>query len=78
MFFQVTAWALPMNWLNRFIRGMAFRDGALTAYSIEIGALLVIIGAVSLFIGVLMLHEARKLNAPAEQLAESGVLSVSS
>lgn len=28
-FFQITAWALPMNWLNRLIRGMAFRNGEL-------------------------------------------------
>ncbi|OBZ09175.1 ABC transporter permease [Bacillus sp. FJAT-26390] len=77
MFFQVTAWALPMNWLNRLIRGMAFRHGSLTAYSLEIGALLVIIGVASLLIGLLMLREARKTIAPADQLAGSGVLSVS-
>ncbi|WP_053371850.1 ABC transporter permease [Paenibacillus sp. FJAT-27812] len=77
MFFQVTAWALPMNWLNRLIRGMAFRHGSLTAYSLEIGALLVIIGVASLLIGLLMLREARKTIAPADQLADAGVLSVS-
>jgi len=58
-FFQVTAWALPMNWLNRFIRGMAFRDGSLTAYGLEMGALLIIIGVVSLLIGLLYLRETR-------------------
>ncbi|RKP53921.1 ABC transporter permease [Cohnella endophytica] len=63
-FFQVTAWALPMNWLNRLIRGMAFRNGSLTAYSLEIGALLVIIGVASLLIGLLMLREARKTSSP--------------
>ncbi|MBP1994381.1 ABC transporter permease [Paenibacillus eucommiae] len=59
-FFQVTAWALPLNWLNRLVRGMAFRNGALTAYGREMGALLIIIGVVSLLIGLLMLREARK------------------
>ncbi|WP_256757913.1 ABC transporter permease [Cohnella sp. WQ 127256] len=63
MFFQITAWALPMNWLNRLIRGMAFRHGSLTAYSVEIGALLVIIGIASLLIGLLMLRESRKTNS---------------
>lgn len=77
MFFQISAWALPMNWLNRLIRGMAFRGGSLTAYSLEIGALLVIIGVTSLLIGLLMLREAKKMNAPVEQREESGVLSVS-
>ncbi|NOV01203.1 ABC transporter permease [Paenibacillus planticolens] len=66
-FFQVTAWPLPMNWLNRFIRGMGYRGGTLTAYGLEIGALLIIIGAASLFIGLLMLREARKVNAIVEQ-----------
>ncbi|WP_088834076.1 ABC transporter permease [Paenibacillus tyrfis] len=65
-FFQVTAWPLPMNWLNRFIRGMGYRDGALTAYGLEIGALLVIIGAASLFIGLLMLREVRNVNSIAK------------
>ncbi|WP_042163239.1 ABC transporter permease [Paenibacillus gorillae] len=72
-FFQVTAWALPMNWLNRLIRGMAFRDGALTAYSREIGALLIIIGAVSLIIGLLVIRESRKAKLPADQTAGAGV-----
>jgi len=62
-FFQVTAWALPMNWLNRFIRGMAFRDGSLTAYGLEMGALLIIIGVVSLLIGLLYLRETRVVTA---------------
>jgi len=62
-FFQVTAWALPMNWLNRFIRGMAFRDGSLTAYGLEMGALLIIIGVVSLLIGLLYLRETRVVAA---------------
>lgn len=57
-----------MNWLNRLIRGMAFRDVALTAYSQELGALLIIIGVVSLFIGLLVLREANK---PEVQLSKS-------
>lgn len=57
-----------MNWLNRLIRGMAFRDGALTAYSQELGALLMIIGVVSLFIGLLVLREMKK---PEIQFSES-------
>jgi ABC-2 type transport system permease protein len=73
MFFQVTAWALPMTWLNRVIRGMAFRHGSLSAYSLEIGALLVIIGAASLLIGLLMLREASKTNATVEQLVEPAI-----
>lgn len=77
-FFQITAWALPMNWLNRLIRGMAFRDGALTAYSYELGALLIIIGAASLFIGLLVTGEARKSTASTGQTVDSGVLPVSS
>ena len=76
MFFQVTAWALPMNWLNRLIRGMASRHGSLTAYSLEIGALLVIIGVSSLLIGLLMLREAPKTNSPLEKHANSGGLAV--
>ncbi|BBI31291.1 ABC transporter permease [Cohnella abietis] len=76
-FFQVTAWALPMNWLNRLIRGMAFRNGVLTAYSLEMGALLIIIGVASLLIGLLFLREARKANSSLGQQADSGVSSVS-
>ncbi|WP_449599741.1 ABC transporter permease [Paenibacillus sp. Marseille-Q9583] len=72
-FFQISAWALPMNWLNRLIRGMAFRDVALTAYSQELGALLIIIGVVSLFIGSLVLREANK---PEVQLSKSVPASV--
>jgi len=59
--FQISAWALPMTWLNRLIRGMAFRNGELSAYSLEIGALLVIIGVVSLLIGLLLLRESKKV-----------------
>ncbi|WP_228100830.1 ABC transporter permease [Paenibacillus donghaensis] len=80
MFFQVTAWALPMNWLNRLIRGMAFRNGELTSYSLEMGALLIIVGVSSLFIGLLVLREAQKANSIAvtELRADLGVLPVSS
>jgi len=67
--FQISAWVLPMNWLNRLIRGMAFRDGALTAYSQELGALLIIIGVVSLFIGLLVRREAGKSYPTREPLA---------
>jgi ABC-2 type transport system permease protein len=59
-FFQISAWVLPMNWLNRLIRGMAFRDGALSAYSLELGALLILIGVASLLIGLLVLKEVKK------------------
>ncbi|MGE8081635.1 ABC transporter permease [Peribacillus loiseleuriae] len=76
--FQIFAWVLPMNWLNRLIRGMAFRDGALTAYSLEIGALLIIIGGVSLFIGLLVLREAGKAGPSREPLMKSEVLPSSS
>ncbi len=76
--FQIFAWVLPMNWLNRLIRGMAFRDGALTAYSLEIGALLIIIGVVSLFIGLLVLREAGKAGPSREPLMNSEVLPSSS
>lgn len=62
-----------MNWLNRLIRGMAFRNGALTAYSQELGALLIIIGVASLFIGLLVLREAKK---PEVQLSTSVSASV--
>ncbi|MFE4710216.1 ABC transporter permease [Paenibacillus sp. NPDC056722] len=65
--FQISAWALPMNWLNRLIRGMGFRGGSLTSYSLEIGALLIIIGAAALFIGLLMLREVGKMNTALEQ-----------
>ncbi|BBH18982.1 hypothetical protein Back11_03270 [Paenibacillus baekrokdamisoli] len=76
--FQIFAWALPMNWLNRLIRGMAFRDGALTAYSQEIGALLIIIGVVSLLIGLLVLREAGKAYPSREPRVDSDVIPVSS
>lgn len=76
--FQIFAWVLPMNWLNRLIRGMAFRDGALTAYSLEVGALLIIIGVVSLFIGLLVLREAGKVGPSREPLMNSEVLPNSS
>ncbi|MFF2885510.1 ABC transporter permease [Paenibacillus sp. NPDC057967] len=75
-FFQVTAWALPMNWLNRLIRGMAFRNGDLTAYSLELGALLIIIGAATLLIGLMVMKEARTSHSVAEQHANSGALPV--
>ncbi|MEK8126642.1 ABC transporter permease [Paenibacillus filicis] len=70
LFFQVTAWALPMNWLNRLIRGMAFRSGGLTSYGLELGALLIIIGVSSLLIGLLMLKEARQVDTSRELLAD--------
>lgn len=76
VFFQVTAWALPMNWLNRLIRGMAFRNGDLTAYSLELGALLIIIGAATLLIGLMVIKEAKTTNSAAEQLADSGAFPV--
>lgn len=72
--FQIFAWALPMNWLNRLIRGMAFRDGALTAYSKELGALLIIIGAASLFMGLLYLRETRKASPSSELLLNADVV----
>ncbi|WP_051236942.1 ABC transporter permease [Paenibacillus pinihumi] len=62
LFFQVTAWPLPMNWLNRILRGMAYRNGELATYSLEMGAMLILIGAASLFIGLLLLREKRKSN----------------
>ncbi|OBR68227.1 hypothetical protein A7K91_10445 [Paenibacillus oryzae] len=58
-FFQVTAWALPMNWLNRMIRGMAFRHGELTFYSVELGACILIIGLASLGIGLFLRRESQ-------------------
>jgi ABC-2 type transport system permease protein len=72
--FQIIAWALPMNWLNRLIRGMAFRDGALTAYGQELGALLIIIGVVSLLIGILLLREAGKDYPSRQPLVNPDVL----
>ncbi|MGO4180303.1 ABC transporter permease [Paenibacillus sp. TAF43_2] len=72
--FQIFAWVLPMNWLNRLIRGMAFRDGALTAYSQELGALLIIIGGVSLFIGLLVLREAGKTYSSRERVVSADIL----
>ncbi len=78
VFFQVSAWVLPMNWLNRLIRGMAFRGGELTAYSQELGALLIIIGVVSLLIGLLVLREAREASPRDEMLVNPDVLPSSS
>ncbi|WP_018755966.1 ABC transporter permease [Paenibacillus terrigena] len=75
LFFQITAWPLPMNWLNRLLRGMALRSGGLTTYGLEIGALLIIIGVVSLFIGLLVYREARQANLSREKHIESDVLS---
>ncbi|PQZ99052.1 MULTISPECIES: ABC transporter permease [unclassified Paenibacillus] len=72
--FQMFAWALPMNWLNRLIRGMAFRDGTLTAYSQELGALLIIIGGVSLFMGLLFLRETRKVSSSRAPLLNTDIL----
>ncbi|UHA74701.1 ABC transporter permease [Paenibacillus sp. 481] len=77
-FFQISAWALPMNWLNRLIRGMAFREGELSAYSQELGALLIIIGVVSLLMGLLVLREAGKVYPSREQHVNLGVLPSSS
>ncbi|WKK99881.1 hypothetical protein Q0F98_21560 [Paenibacillus amylolyticus] len=67
-----------MNWLNRLIRGMAFRDGALTAYSQELGALLIIIGGVSLFVGLLFLRETRKVSSSRAPLLNTDILPSSS
>ncbi|MBB6020224.1 ABC-2 type transport system permease protein [Paenibacillus sp. JGP012] len=64
-FFQVTAWALPMNWLNRIIRGMAFRHGELGFYSLELGACILIIGLASLGIGIFLRRELRKQSSQA-------------
>lgn len=63
-----------MNWLNRLIRGMAFRNGDLAAYSQELGALLIIIGVVSLLMGLLFLREARKVSPSRELLLNADVL----
>ncbi|ANY65610.1 hypothetical protein BBD42_03400 [Paenibacillus sp. BIHB 4019] len=76
--FQIFAWALPMNWLNRLIRGMAFREGELTAYGQELGALLIIIGVVSLVIGLLVLREAGKTDSSREPRMTSDVVPSSS
>ncbi|MCM3132711.1 ABC transporter permease [Paenibacillus polysaccharolyticus] len=59
-FFQITAWALPMNWLNRLIRGMAFRNGELGFYSVELGACILIIGIASLGLGFVLRRESRR------------------
>ncbi|WP_314586807.1 ABC transporter permease [Paenibacillus terrigena] len=75
LFFQITAWPLPMNWLNRLLRDMALRNGGLTTYGREIGALLIIIGVVSLFIGLLVYREARQARLTQEMHVESDVLS---
>jgi len=77
-FFQITAWALPMNWLNRIIRGMGFRQGSLSYYSLEMGALMIIIGVAALWIGILLLREAKKENGVLVQsIEDSGALSLS-
>lgn len=68
-FFQVTAWALPMNWLNRMIRGMAFRHGELTFYSVELGACILIIGLASLGIGLFLRRESQVLTSTLEAKA---------
>lgn len=68
-FFQVTAWALPMNWLNRMIRGMAFRHGELTFYSVELGACILIIGLASLGIGLFLRRESHVLTSTLEAKA---------
>ncbi|WP_206105428.1 hypothetical protein [Paenibacillus thalictri] len=56
--------------LNRLIRGMRYRDGELTAYGLEVGALLIIIGVATLFIGLLMFREVRKVNSIGIQNAD--------
>ncbi|WP_339255420.1 ABC transporter permease [Paenibacillus sp. FSL R5-0713] len=68
-FFQVTAWGLPMNWLNRMIRGMAFRHGELTFYSVELGACILIIGLASLGIGLFLRRESQVLTSTLEAKA---------
>lgn len=68
-FFQVTAWALPMNWLNRMIRGMAFRDGELTFYGVELGACILIIGLASLGIGLFLRRESQVTTSTLEAKA---------
>jgi ABC-2 type transport system permease protein len=74
MFFQIAAYPLPMNWLNRLIRGMALRGQDLSAFGLEIGALLMIIGVSTLFIGLLFTREGRKM---VEQYNHQSVNSVS-
>jgi ABC-2 type transport system permease protein len=73
-FFQISAWVLPMNWLNRLIRGMAFRDGALSAYSLELGALLILIGVASLLIGLLVLQEVKKQEVSFSESVSASVI----
>lgn len=73
-FFQISAWVLPMNWLNRLIRGMAFRDGALSAYSLELGALLILIGVASLLIGLLVLKEVKKQEVQLSKTVPASVI----
>ncbi|WP_339308205.1 ABC transporter permease [Paenibacillus sp. FSL R5-0519] len=68
-FFQVTAWALPMNWLNRMIRGMAFRHGELTFYGVELGACILIIGLASLGIGLFLRRESQVTTSTLEAKA---------
>jgi ABC-2 type transport system permease protein len=63
-----------MNWLNRLIRGMAFRDGALSAYSLELGALLILIGVASLLIGLLVLKEVKKQEVSFSESVSASVI----
>ncbi|MCY9668705.1 ABC transporter permease [Paenibacillus alginolyticus] len=66
-FFQWTAMPLPMNWLNKLFRGMALRGESLLSYSVEIGALLIIIGFVVFLLGLLSVKEMRMVRQTVHQ-----------
>ncbi|GAA4875794.1 hypothetical protein GCM10023310_64330 [Paenibacillus vulneris] len=68
---QVISHMLPLTWLFKLLRGMGYRGGSIAYFSAELGVFLLMIGVLSLGIGLMMLWENRKLklNTRLEEVA---------
>ncbi|ULL15119.1 ABC transporter permease [Paenibacillus sp. H1-7] len=59
---QVISHMLPLTWLFKFIRGIGYRGGSLSYFTAEIGVFVLMIGILSLGIGLMIMWEHRKMN----------------
>ncbi|WP_240414265.1 ABC transporter permease [Paenibacillus periandrae] len=59
---QMLGSLLPLTWLFKFIRGIGYRGGSLTYYASEIGVLVLMLGVLSLGVGLMIMKENRKLS----------------
>ncbi|MBU7319661.1 ABC transporter permease [Paenibacillus oleatilyticus] len=58
---QAVSNMLPLTWLFKFIRGIGYRGGALEYFARELGVFVVMIGVMSLAVGLLTIWETRRV-----------------